>query len=71
MGEGISCRHCGRQESEHEEPSEEEDANELEAGYECTLLDCRGYEPEDNEVTPIDEVIGEHQRPPLRQISRR
>lgn len=50
MADGILCKHCGRQETEHSFEEEEIEANEVYKkklrGYKKSLWDCPGYKPE-------------------------
>jgi len=63
MADGILCKHCGYQETDHTFDPEGFPKVRIK-GYKKSLRNCRGYEPEDEELA--DELAKEAMQRELR-----
>ena len=57
MADGILCKHCGWQETDHEYADELTDAKKKIRGYKKTLLKCRGFVGEEPPIENTPEEV--------------
>ena len=64
MADGIVCKHCGWQETNHTYGAEgiDESPDVPFKGYKSSLKDCPGYEPEDPELADRLARIAEEEK---------